>query len=147
MTASSALKRNTLKLIMIVVRSPQRTLTQIRIQFNNNDSIQIFGMSDSFQVESEEIDKSKIKVEETTASDEEKQKLQQQSENAPQVLTPNETAAGERNSTTRAVDYVNACGADGSDGSGESPTVTSALPTTVITTQRHRMITTAGHIR
>lgn len=100
-----------------------------------------------FQVEVDEIDKSKIKVEESSVSDEEKHKLQQQ--NAPTALMTNEATPGGRNSSARAVDFVNACGGEGNgnDGTVESPTVTSALPTTVITTQRHRMITTAGHIR
>lgn len=103
----------------------------------------------SFQVEADEIDKSKIKVEETSVSEEDKQKLQQQSQNAPPPLLTSEAAPAGRNSSGRAVDFVNACGGDGNgnDGTVESPNVTSALPTTVITTQRHRMITTAGHIR
>lgn len=100
-------------------------------------------------MEADGIDKSKIKVEDSSVSDEEKQKLQQQSQNAPAAMMTNETAPVGRNSSTRTVDYVNACGGDGNgnDGTLESPPVTSALPTTVITTPRHRMITTAGHIR
>lgn len=93
----------------------------------------------NFQVESNVIDKSKIKVEEAPVSDEEKQKLQQQqqqqSQNAPQALIVASEIASLPSS------------GDGNDGTVESPAVTSALPTTVITTQRHRMITTAGHIR
>lgn len=106
----------------------------------------MWGLYNSFvkQVtESDDIDKKKIKVEDAPDDQSQQSRLQgastspnhiQQTNQSDEILSTDiaaAAAAAQAQATTLSADTV----------------TSSALPTTVITTQRHRMITTAGQIR
>lgn len=91
--------------------------------------------------ESDDIDKKKIKVEDAPDDQSQQSRLQEAASSPSQIpqssqsdeILPTDIAAAAvaAQATTLSADTV----------------TSSALPTTVITTQRHRMITTTGQIR
>lgn len=91
--------------------------------------------------DTDDVDKKKIKIED--ASDEISSQQNQQptahGQESPQNRTSQENQQRELITTENAQNL--------SLSSENDPIATASLPTTVITTQRHRMITTTGQIR